>query len=486
LRNLIEARHKLHLFYEVASMRSGGVISTCFAFLLFLSGCQTEDNLYLRQGAGIDLFSSNLPESTQLQDAYVSYICDQAGLGPTVPGPLGCDAGAFGSPQWAIFVQSGMNDIDQRCDAYLAWLDDRKRWTTPALQQISDLRTATEAIMVATGASGPYAIGIVGAAFGLATRTFTNLNSRLVVELNHSTVQAVVLNRQKQYRLKLFGDPAEHFAAIPITSRPAAIHALRSYLRLCMPFTIETEVNATITDLERTGVVAPPMIDPDTVRNSVIADVHKPLGTDPGPGKDSPDIFNGLVEKALCVSKTHQGREAAIKDFFLGRGLVQDDAKLPITTIKKKNVKQLLKNAIASFGDCAKQADFRNAFEVGRFAVVQKDNPKEQVAINITDFQTGLQGKLKLGDKDLTVGALDGKTRKQIIAFRKANTLNEELGDQIDWKLFTAVTDDSADTGTGAGSGTGAATGAGNGTGTSAGSGTGAGTAPGAVPSTRK
>src|SRR4051794_36462002 len=97
---------------QLTSMRSSGAILTCFAFLPFLAGCQTQDNLYLRQGAGLELFSSSLPEATQLQDAYIGYICDQAGLGPSVPGPLGCDSVSFGPAQWTIFVQGGMNDID--------------------------------------------------------------------------------------------------------------------------------------------------------------------------------------------------------------------------------------------------------------------------------------------------------------------------------------------------------------------------------------
>ncbi|KRP94399.1 hypothetical protein AOQ72_24750 [Bradyrhizobium yuanmingense] len=478
LSSFIEAQAKLHLFVGIVLMRSGGMILACSAFLPLLSGCQTQDNLYLRQGAGIDLFSSSLPEATRLQDAYVTYICDQAGLGPSVPGPLGCDASAFGPAQWTIFVQSGMNDIDQRCDSYLAWLDDKKRWATPALQQISDFRTATEAIMVATGASGPYPIGIVGAAFGLATRTFTNINSRLVLELNHSTVQSIVLNRQKQYRIKLLGDLGQRppLPPILIETRPAAIHALRSYLRLCMPFTIETEINTTITDIERTGVLPAPLITPETVRSAVIVDVNQPLPTDPGirfgpnsgSARSGPDVFRAQVDKALCTVQTGQSSDAAVRDFFVGQGLVADNAPLPITNIKNRDVNQMLKNVVASVGDCAKKG-LRNAYEIGLFGVTS-DNQQPQVTESISDFQSKLQEKLnKLGAKfsDFKKGVLDKKTRQAIIDFRAASTLDVTLGDQIDRKLYTAVTSTNPPA-AGAASGTGTTPGAGNGSGAGA------------------
>src|SRR5690606_24064523 len=102
-------------------------------------------------------------------------ICQQAGS-PT------CDM------DWNLFVQAGMNDIDQRCDGYLAWLDDRRRSNDTILGQINITEGTTQTILLATEASA-LAIGAVGAAFGFARNTFSNINSRLLTEVNHSTVQ---------------------------------------------------------------------------------------------------------------------------------------------------------------------------------------------------------------------------------------------------------------------------------------------------------
>src|SRR5262249_45633883 len=147
------------------------------------------------QGIGTDVYSSELPNSTALNDAYVALICRQAGLANELET---CDSPALGR-QWATFVQAGMNDIDRRCDAYLAWLDDRKRLQTPVLNELHALSAAAIGIMSAAGV-GVTPIAIVGLAFGLAADTFTNVQSRLVLEADHSTVQAVVLGNQSQYR----------------------------------------------------------------------------------------------------------------------------------------------------------------------------------------------------------------------------------------------------------------------------------------------
>ena len=75
-------------------------------------------------------------------------------------------------------------------------------------------------------------------------------------------MQSVVLTRQQKYRETL---------PVVIDNRPAAIYALRQYLRLCMPMTIETQINTTVKLFERGGTAAlehaadHPMVDARTV-----------------------------------------------------------------------------------------------------------------------------------------------------------------------------------------------------------------------------
>jgi hypothetical protein len=217
----------------------------CIYFAALTAACNPLDRSYFREGVGTDLYWAGLPEAARLENLYIAHLCQQAGLHVAVEGSQALCS--LVGRDWETFVQAGMNDIDHRCDAYLAWLDHRKRSSGPILQQISDMRTATIAIMSATGV-GVTPIAVAAAAFGLASSTFSNLNSRLLMEIDNSTVQAIVLRRQREYR--------EGLISRRIDNRPAALHALRSYLRLCMPYTIEMEINTTIATFERGGARA--------------------------------------------------------------------------------------------------------------------------------------------------------------------------------------------------------------------------------------
>ncbi len=245
----------------------GALLVLCTLLALVTSACNPEqERRYYREGIGNDLYWSDLPESTRLQQLYVGYICEQAAIPYTSQNGFNvCDEQNFQSVHWATFVQAGMNDIDLRCDSYLSWLDDKKRTTQPIIKQIGDMSVVTQSIMRLTGV-GADPITIVGLAFGLAADTFSNVRSRLLLEVNHSTVQTVVLSRQREYRMLLLQKR--------IDNRPAAMHALRSYLRLCMPFTIEMEINNTVVAYERGGPGAlydPSLITPATIRPALTA-----------------------------------------------------------------------------------------------------------------------------------------------------------------------------------------------------------------------
>lgn len=255
-------------------MRSRVASIVCVGLCALVVACAPgQESTYYREGIGNDLYWSGLPEATQLEEAYVGHICQQAGGGAAY-----CSQSSPTSREWEIFVQAGMNDIDRRCDSYLAWLDNKKRSHAPILQQISDTRTATEAIMRIAGASAD-PITIVGVAFGLAANTFTNVRSRLILEVDQSTIQTVVLSNQRRYR--------EDIRKVRIDNRPAAMHALRSYLRICMPFTIETLINTTPVIFERAGaeglrreqLISPASVGPATARQEIGRPSRPPLPT---------------------------------------------------------------------------------------------------------------------------------------------------------------------------------------------------------------
>lgn len=295
------------------------------AAMVSLAACDPAlEQKYYKEGIGTEITRPDITTVTALQDLYLSELCRQTGMVPMVDGvcsPVGV------TPNWGVIAEAGMNDIDARCDAYLAWLDDKRRSQEPILSEINALQTTSQALMRVAGV-GADPITMVGLAFGLASNTFTNIRSRLLLEANHSTVQSIVLSRQKEYRDGLMKQR--------VVTRAEAVYALRSYLRICMPMTIEMQINTTIAIYEQAGVTGVaikrdnPLIDPRTVTRNApvvavplvssqkIAEPVRPKPVSPvGLANIVPSSGNPLlvtlsdleqVQDALCVSADEIGK----------------------------------------------------------------------------------------------------------------------------------------------------------------------------------
>lgn len=164
--------------------------------------------------------ADRMSQATLLNE-YAGNICVQAQANPNAT----CDG------NWSLFVQVGMNDIDRRCDSFLAWLDARRREKEPA----AGAAISAQELSKVSGSS-PTALDIVAVAFGLARPSQFNLNPQLLVSADHSTVQAIVLDGHRKFREKIGN------GVVP--DQPSAIDLLRDYLRLCMPATIEASLSA--------------------------------------------------------------------------------------------------------------------------------------------------------------------------------------------------------------------------------------------------
>lgn len=239
-------------------------LALCIGSIAALSGCNlhTEEKL-IAEGIGTELAAEDVVEAGRRQDIYLSYLCHQAGMSvPSGDGnPFGiCDMTRYGSAGWTLLVRAGFNDVDRRCDSYLAWLNARRRNRNAILSQITDTRNFTEAVMFTAGASAT-ALTVAGLAFGLASNTFTNYYSRLLLEIEKSTVEVLVHEKRLQYRNTLNAR---------ITSQPDAIHVLREYLLICTPHYIENRINQRTRD----SVAGNPSADdahPEQIRRSIVA-----------------------------------------------------------------------------------------------------------------------------------------------------------------------------------------------------------------------
>ena len=231
-----------------------GIVAAGVALALLVGACDSIDSRYQRYGIGTDLYWDGLPAATQLQDAYLAHICAQAiSPGARSADVAICDGFALGSRDWGLLVQAGMNDIDLRCDGYLAWLHDKRASREPILKQLAAMGGATAAILRATDV-GATPIALAGIAFGLAAETFTNVDLRLLNGVDYTTVQSVVRDNRTQFR-------ANNLSLV-IDNRPAAIYVLRNYLSICMPSSIEMSINNTINVYHRGG--------PEALRNTPV------------------------------------------------------------------------------------------------------------------------------------------------------------------------------------------------------------------------
>ena len=203
-----------------------------------LSACQGPNPGYFQYGIGTELPAADIAQAGRLQTQYFQYLCEQAGF-PTSQsaggGPSRCTLPLYDRGTWTLIVQQGMNDIDRRCDAYLQWLDDRKRSKGPLLSQIKDVQTATTSIMAIVDPNSAVALQIVAIAFNLLSRSIENYDSRLLDEIESSTINSVVLRARHDFRRDVQGKA--------FSNRPEAEYALREYMKRCLPFAIETQIN---------------------------------------------------------------------------------------------------------------------------------------------------------------------------------------------------------------------------------------------------
>lgn len=238
------------LYYFCASVslgRAGDIGSavrwSCARTLSALLGCAMiaascmpwEENRLIEKGIGTNLHTPDISQQSQLLDQYLRFMCVEAGFATLSPeGEPLCNVNELSPRQWTVLVRAGFNDVDRRCDSYLAWLNSKRRSNTAISTQLNQLGTATAAIMSIAGASRD-PISLAAVAFGLAADTFNNFYSRLLLEVESSTVELIVSKNRQEFRKDL-NNTMVHF-------RPDALHILRSYLLICTPHVIENNIN---------------------------------------------------------------------------------------------------------------------------------------------------------------------------------------------------------------------------------------------------
>jgi len=299
---------------------------------LCLAGCSVA--ALKPSGAGNTVYSQDVATESKLQETYSGILCRDNGLPISVDSVQGprCDYGAMSAPQWTVFVNAGLYDIDRRCDDYLDWLYQIKRSRGPIQKQMTRTANLTESVLKLTSAAD-FTIELVGLAFGYALDSWTDVADSLLFNMEYSTVQKLVYDRQRLMKEDIFG--------ISFSSRPQALHALRGYLRVCMPYTIETDINTslvagTVTGRMSNGVaeVSAAAVGAKTATEGVVYIAAPPATVEarklflPSAGKYDTDVvaFQKLACEASTDGKVGPKTLAAVTvlEEIEGRGFVAD------------------------------------------------------------------------------------------------------------------------------------------------------------------
>lgn len=220
-------------------------------FVLLTSGCATFRNAQqLEAGPGLQFDAAELAKFRDSQDQVLTEL-----VGLTAE-----PRAAAPAINWDQVIFAGMDFADGKCEAYMHALFRLNRDRRTTTTQIGLLGTSAAGVMAAVK-SAARDVAIVAIAFGLASSTVDNLSSNLLYELEPSSVRAMVQTMQMKYRQEL---------GTGYLTRPAAATAIRRYAVLCLPASIEAEVNLSVKKAEPGAVKSdPPKGQPPSVTNGV-------------------------------------------------------------------------------------------------------------------------------------------------------------------------------------------------------------------------
>ncbi|WP_428659195.1 hypothetical protein [Reyranella sp.] len=186
--------------------------------------------------------------------------------------------------EWKLISRAGIDQIDEVCNNYLASLYRFNANQKAARQGLAAATATTAVIMGFAGATG-MAIGITAAALGLSMSLFDAGTNSVLFTVEASAVRNVVQESRARYIVAMSSNPP--------TTRPDTMIALRGYLSLCTPATIEANINnaangsrnSVTTPIEKDGVAAAALAAPamttiaraQSVTRSSVTDAPPPI-----------------------------------------------------------------------------------------------------------------------------------------------------------------------------------------------------------------
>jgi len=177
------------------------------------------------------LNASDVESSTANIVSVQNSLAIRAGLRPGFHG--------LDSDYWFQVTLAGFNFVDEKCNAFLDDLYRAQRRLRAAKNEINDISSAVVTILSYT-ATSRNDIGVVAAAFGLASNTVTNAEIAFLVDLGPDRVKTLVDRTRKAYRAEVNRNGRTIFA------QALAMDSIAGYLDLCRVSTITSQVGRVI------------------------------------------------------------------------------------------------------------------------------------------------------------------------------------------------------------------------------------------------
>jgi hypothetical protein len=153
-------------------------------------------------------------------------------------------APAFGARQeWYTVIMTGFNVVDDACVSYIddLWILERRKTRNGAL--IAATGAATAGIVAASAHPSAATLEILAQAFGLTAAFNTAISDSYLYTQNAATIKKLLRKTTEAYRTDLAKKvDTETEVSYPIGSPGAAYHHMREYLALCLPPTIQAQI----------------------------------------------------------------------------------------------------------------------------------------------------------------------------------------------------------------------------------------------------
>jgi hypothetical protein len=194
--------------------------------------------------------------------------------------------------RWYDVILAGFNVVDDACMTYIddLWILERRKNRNEVLLAASG--AATAAILAASSHPSSATLVVLAQAFGLASAFNAGISDSYLYTQNAATIKKLVRKTTTAYRDDLAAKLTQKEDVYPVGSPGAAYHHMREYLALCLPPTIQAQIE----DLVTSGKATPANSQQDAALTKAKVDATTT--------KSSKDVLSGRNPVAGVSSTT--------------------------------------------------------------------------------------------------------------------------------------------------------------------------------------